>query len=95
LPQRDFAQLLRDATDGLPVAGRKAAWEAGRPTVVHGLTAQKPRGFITYEREPLPYRPVEERLTDWKEVHAHVSGVCVWCVCVVGGGDVRQVVVGV
>ncbi|KAL4855140.1 Glutamate synthase [NADH] [Chlorella vulgaris] len=72
--KRDFAQLLRDATDGLPVAGRKAAWEAGRPTVVHGLTAQKPRGFITYEREPLPYRPVEERLTDWKEVHAHLEG---------------------
>lgn len=46
--KRDFAKLLRDASEGLPVAGRPAVWEAGRPTVVHG--AQKPRGFITYER---------------------------------------------
>lgn len=38
--QREFAKLLRDATDGLPVGGRKPVWEAGRPTVVHGLTAQ-------------------------------------------------------
>jgi hypothetical protein len=137
----DFARLLRDASEGLPVGGRKAVWEAGRPTVVHDLTAQKPRGFVTYERRcggaltglecgvhqlgclvgclwsacvgpcwppawgcsaaclgwrgcvllveralqlsclppprtacsPLPYRPVEERLKDWKEVHAVVS----------------------
>ena len=46
----DFARLLRDASEGLPVGGRKAVWEAGRPTVVHDLTAQKPRGFVTYER---------------------------------------------
>ncbi|KAI7845826.1 hypothetical protein COHA_000736 [Chlorella ohadii] len=68
--KREFAKLLRDATDGLPVGGRKPVWEAGRPTVVHGLTAQKPRGFVTYERSPLPYRPVEERIHDWGEVHA-------------------------
>ena len=48
--QMDFARLLRDASEGLPVGGRKAVWEAGRPTVVHDLTAQKPRGFVTYER---------------------------------------------
>lgn len=35
---------------------------------------QKPRGFVTYERLPLPYRPVEERIHDWGEVHAVVSG---------------------
>lgn len=46
--KRDFARLLRDASEGLPVAGRSPVWEAGRPTVVHA--AQKPRGFITYER---------------------------------------------
>ena len=38
--QREFAKLLRDASEGLPVGGRKPVWEAGRPTVVHGLTAQ-------------------------------------------------------
>jgi hypothetical protein len=71
--QRDFARLLRDASQGLPVAGRSPVWEAGRPTVVHDLSAQKPRGFISYERSPLPYRPLEERVADWGEVHAHVS----------------------
>ncbi len=30
------------------------------------------RGFMTYNRQPLPYRPVVERLEDWKEVHAAV-----------------------
>lgn len=28
---------------------------------------------MTYERSPLPYRPVEERVHDWGEVHAVVS----------------------
>ena len=112
--KQDFARLLRDASEGLPVGGRKAPWEAGRPTTVADLTAQarallwmpapglrtaackharllppltplppsprpslplplqKPRGFITYERLPLPYRPVDERLQDWSEVHAQV-----------------------
>ncbi|KAL4421584.1 hypothetical protein ABPG75_010875, partial [Micractinium tetrahymenae] len=70
--KRDFAKLLRDAAEGLPVAGRTPVWEAGRPTVVQG--AQKPRGFITYERSPLPYRSVEERVADWKEVHARLPG---------------------
>lgn len=28
---------------------------------------------MTYERKPLPYRPVEERMKDWKEVHAKVA----------------------
>ncbi len=50
LPQRDFARLLHDAADGLPVAGRVPVWEKDRPTVVPDLAAQKPRGFVTYER---------------------------------------------
>lgn len=70
--QREFARLLRDASEGLPVGGRPAIWEAGRPTVIAGGGAQKPRGFVTYERSPMPYRPVEERMKDWGEVHAHL-----------------------
>ncbi|CAI5947281.1 unnamed protein product [Closterium sp. NIES-64] len=31
-------------------------------------------GFMKYEREPLPYRPAEERLTDWGEVLASDPG---------------------
>ena len=76
-PQAVFAKLLRDASEGLPVAGRPPVWDEvrvascavvvpsarrvchmptpalafqGRPTVVHDLTAQKARGFVTYER---------------------------------------------
>ena len=50
LSQREFAKLLRDASEGLPVGGRDAPWEEGRPTKVANLEAQKPRGFISYER---------------------------------------------
>ncbi|KAJ7545860.1 hypothetical protein O6H91_08G013200 [Diphasiastrum complanatum] len=39
---------------------------AKRPTRVND--AQKNRGFITYERESLSYRPPGERVNDWKEV---------------------------
>lgn len=28
----------------------------------------KPTGFIEYEREKTPYRPVEERIQDWNQV---------------------------
>lgn len=31
------------------------------------------RGFLTYERKPMAYRPVEERVKDWKEVHAKLA----------------------
>ena len=30
-PREDFARLLRDAAEGLPVAGRVPTWEADRP----------------------------------------------------------------
>jgi glutamate synthase (NADPH/NADH) len=69
---REFSRLLRDASEGLPVGGRPAPWEMGRPTVVPDGGAQKARGFVSYERSPLPYRPVEERLADWGEVHARL-----------------------
>ncbi len=31
------------------------------------------KGFVLYEREPLPYRPETDRMEDWKEVHAPVT----------------------
>lgn len=52
--------------------GRVPTWEENRPTVLKEGTAGKVRGFVDYERSPLPYRAEEERLQDWKEV-----GVCV------------------
>ena len=69
-PQKEFAQLLYNASQGQPVGGWPATWEAGRPTVVPDHAAQKLRGFVSYERSPMPYRPVEERMQDWGEVHA-------------------------
>jgi glutamate synthase (NADPH/NADH) small chain len=32
-----------------------------------------PKGFLKYPRETAPYRPVEERKRDWKEVHTHME----------------------
>lgn len=37
-----------------------------RPTQVSN--AEKPRGFVTYEREGISYRDVTERVEDWNEV---------------------------
>ena len=37
------------------------------------LCAPQKKGFVSYERKPLPYRPEFERVKDWKEVHALVS----------------------
>ncbi|KAL4529823.1 hypothetical protein Ndes2526A_g04578 [Nannochloris sp. 'desiccata'] len=70
--QKEFAKLLHNASAGQPVGGWPAVWEAGRPTVLPDGTAQKNRGFVSYERSPMPYRPVEERMEDWGEVHAHL-----------------------
>lgn len=39
-----------------------------------GERADKLRGFVEYNRRPLPYRPEAERLEDWNEVHAKVDG---------------------
>jgi len=33
----------------------------------------KPSGFLEHPREPIPHRPVEERLRDWHEVQADFS----------------------
>lgn len=41
---------------------------AERPTIVPNPI--KNGGFVKYERQPLGYRPVEERLKDWGEVLA-------------------------
>ena len=60
--------LLRDAAEGLPVAKRKPTWETDRPTVKPVGEATKMRGFVEYGRQPMPYRPVEERLQDYGEV---------------------------
>lgn len=72
--QQQYAKLLRDAAEGLPVNNRPAVWEKERPTIVPGFQTQKHRGFVTYERLPLPYRPVEERVKDWSEVHSQFVG---------------------
>jgi len=37
-----------------------------RPTQVSN--AEKPRGFVTYEREGISYRDVNKRVEDWNEV---------------------------
>jgi len=66
--QEDMKHLLRDAAEGLPVAQRKLTWESERPTVKAVGDATKLRGFVEYGRQPLPYRPVEDRLQDYGEV---------------------------
>lgn len=71
--EQDFKRLQRDAAQGLPVKGMKASWEANRPTVLTTRDADKRKGFVSYERKALPYRPEAERLKDWKEVHAVVA----------------------
>ena len=66
--QVDKKRLDEDAAEGLPVRGRNPTWEANRPKALEKGTAGKVRGFADYERQPLPYRPEEERIKDWKEV---------------------------
>ncbi|KAF8726647.1 hypothetical protein HU200_019107 [Digitaria exilis] len=39
---------------------------SSRPTQVYN--AEKPRGFVTYEREGISYRDANERVEDWNEV---------------------------
>jgi glutamate synthase (NADPH/NADH) len=67
-PKKDYDLLLRDAASGLPVAGREPVWEVDRPKIVQGGNTKKQGGFMRYERDPLPYRPVDERLNDYDEV---------------------------
>ena len=68
--KEEFAKLLHDAASGLPVAGREPVWDEGRPKLVEGGSTQKQGGFMRYERDPLSYRPVNERLKDYDEVLA-------------------------
>jgi len=72
-PETDFKLLKREADLGLPVKGFMPTWEEGRPTVLPQKGADKNRGFINYERQPLPYRAPEERIKDYKEVHGSME----------------------
>ena len=72
-PTHDLEELMTRAKKGLPVGGTQATWEPERPATVKQGTANKPRGFLTYNRRPAPYRPEEERLQDWDEVQRHDS----------------------
>ena len=53
-PQSDLKLLKYEANLGLPVKGFNPTWEEGRPTVLP--KADKGRGFLSYERKPMPYR---------------------------------------
>ncbi|KAG2492850.1 hypothetical protein HYH03_009004 [Edaphochlamys debaryana] len=82
-PQQDKRRMQKLAREGLPVKGIAPTWEANRPTIVKpkapatagaapaGPVADKNKGFISYDRKPLPYRDVGERMKDWDEVHDH------------------------
>jgi len=72
-PELDRKFLEREAAQGLPVKGMKLTWNESRPTVLPSMNADKRRGFMEYARKPMPYRPPEERVQDWKEVHAKIS----------------------
>ncbi|KAF5841354.1 hypothetical protein DUNSADRAFT_13222 [Dunaliella salina] len=72
-PELDRKFLEREAAQGLPVKGMKLTWNESRPTVLPSKNADKRRGFVEYARKPMPYRPPEERVRDWKEVHAKIS----------------------
>ena len=55
-PLPSVQDLYREANAGFPVKGFTATWEEGRPTVLPTRNADKNRGFLAYERKPLPYR---------------------------------------
>jgi len=69
-PQEDLEQLKREATAGTFVKGFKPTWEAGRPSDLPTGSANKGRGFLSYERQALGYRPTADRLKDYDEVMA-------------------------
>jgi glutamate synthase (NADH) len=68
----DWAQLLKDASDGWMVNKRVPTWDEGRTTKAGGK-AVKARGFVEYERLALPYRDEKERLGDYDEVLAKLN----------------------
>ncbi len=49
-PREDLERLLRDAAEGVTVAGRPPTWEAGRPGRLPAGQPVKHRGFIDYSR---------------------------------------------
>ncbi len=56
-PREDLERLMRDAAEGVPVAGRPATWEAGRPGQLPAGQPVKHRGFIDYSRCARQPRP--------------------------------------
>ncbi|CAI5975562.1 unnamed protein product [Closterium sp. NIES-65] len=74
LKEKDAFEELKKlaAASGGEVNGSAAVVPPKRPTRLP--TPVKFGGFMKYEREPLPYRPAEERLTDWGEVLASDPG---------------------
>ena len=69
----DWKKLLEDASDGWMVSKRVPTWEAGRQGKVPGMSAEKKRGFVEYERLALPYRDEKERVGDYGEVLAKLD----------------------
>ncbi|KAG6548708.1 hypothetical protein Mapa_009863 [Marchantia paleacea] len=66
--------LIKGSTNGASatsLAKEEKPAAVTRPSKIE--EAVKHRGFVNYEREALPYRKPEERLTDWKEVTAQGS----------------------
>ena len=49
-PREDLERLMRDAAEGVTVAGRPPTWEAGRPGLLPSGQPVKHRGFIDYSR---------------------------------------------
>ncbi len=49
-PREDLERLMRDAAEGVSVAGRPPTWEAGRPGLLPSGEPVKHRGFIDYSR---------------------------------------------
>eukprot|EP00475_Leptophrys_vorax_P005061 TRINITY_DN13047_c0_g1_i1.p1 TRINITY_DN13047_c0_g1~~TRINITY_DN13047_c0_g1_i1.p1 ORF type:complete len:770 (-),score=75.33 TRINITY_DN13047_c0_g1_i1:313-2445(-) len=70
LAEKDAFEELKKlaAKSGGETNGTAAPATVARPTRLPD--AKKFRGFVAYEREPLPYRPAAERLEDWGEVLA-------------------------
>ncbi|XP_024516179.1 glutamate synthase 1 [NADH], chloroplastic isoform X1 [Selaginella moellendorffii] len=64
---QELKKMAEAATNGGAAAVAETPAKA-RPTKIPD--AVKHRGFISYERETLPYRPAQERMQDWNEVLA-------------------------
>ena len=58
------------ALDEMKALNAQARAEHERPQVLPAGSADKHRGFLDIARTGVPYRPAEERVKDWREVHA-------------------------